>query len=89
VFDSESRFMQAARRAIAGAFGAEPVMIREGGSIPVVGTFRDVLGVDTLLLGWGQNSDNLHSPNEHFTLADFHRGTRASAHLWSELASRT
>lgn len=89
VFDSESRFMQAARRAIASAFDAQPVMIREGGSIPVVGTFRDVLGVDTLLLGWGQNSDNLHSPNERFTLADFHRGTRASAHLWSELANRT
>jgi acetylornithine deacetylase/succinyl-diaminopimelate desuccinylase-like protein len=89
VFDSESRFMQAARRAVASAFEAEPVMIREGGSIPVVGTFRDVLGVDTLLLGWGQNSDNLHSPNERFTLADFHRGTRASAHLWSELAGQT
>jgi acetylornithine deacetylase/succinyl-diaminopimelate desuccinylase-like protein len=88
VFDSESPFMQAARRAVAAAFGAEPVMIREGGSIPVVGTFRDVLGVDTLLLGWGQNSDNLHSPNERFTLADFHRGIRASAHLWSELANR-
>jgi acetylornithine deacetylase/succinyl-diaminopimelate desuccinylase-like protein len=88
VFDSESPFMQAARRAVGSAFGAEPVMIREGGSIPVVGTFRDVLGVDTLLLGWGQNSDNLHSPNERFTLADFHRGTRASAHLWSELADR-
>jgi acetylornithine deacetylase/succinyl-diaminopimelate desuccinylase-like protein len=89
VFDSESRFMHAARRAVASAFGAEPVMIREGGSIPVVATFRDMLGVDTLLLGWGQNSDNLHSPNERFTLADFHRGTRASAHLWSELANRT
>lgn len=89
VFDSESRFMQAARRAVARAFGAEPVMIREGGSIPVVGTFREVLGVDTLLLGWGQNSDNLHSPNERFTLADFHRGTRASAHLWSELSEST
>jgi acetylornithine deacetylase/succinyl-diaminopimelate desuccinylase-like protein len=89
VFDSESRYMHAARRAIASAFGAEPVMIREGGSIPVVATFRDVLGVDTLLLGWGQNSDNLHSPNERFTLADFHRGTRASAYLWSELANRT
>jgi acetylornithine deacetylase/succinyl-diaminopimelate desuccinylase-like protein len=88
VFDSESPYRQAARRAVAEAFGAEPVMIREGGSIPVVGTFRDVLGVDTLLLGWGQNSDNLHSPNERFTLADFHRGIRASAHLWSELAKR-
>jgi acetylornithine deacetylase/succinyl-diaminopimelate desuccinylase-like protein len=88
VFDSESPYMQAARRAVGAAFGAEPVMIREGGSIPVVGTFRDVLGVDTLLLGWGQNSDNLHSPNERFTLADFHRGIRASAHLWSELAAK-
>jgi acetylornithine deacetylase/succinyl-diaminopimelate desuccinylase-like protein len=86
VFDTQSRNMQAAQRAIAAAFGSEPVMIREGGSIPVVATFRDVLGVDTLLVGWGQNSDNLHSPNERFTLADFHRGTRASAHLWSELA---
>jgi acetylornithine deacetylase/succinyl-diaminopimelate desuccinylase-like protein len=88
VMDAQSPYMQAARRAIADAFGAQPVMIREGGSIPVVKTFRDVLGVDTLLLGWGLNSDNLHSPNERFTLADFHRGTRASAHLWSELAEQ-
>ncbi len=86
VMDSDSPYMKAARAAIATAFGAQPVMIREGGSIPVVTTFRDVLGVDTLLLGWGLNSDNLHSPNERFTLADFHRGTRASAHLWNELA---
>ncbi len=86
--DSESRYMKAAREAIASAFGAQPVMIREGGSIPVVTTFRDVLGVDTLLLGWGLNSDNLHSPNERFTLADFHRGIKASAHLWNELAQQ-
>jgi len=88
VMDTKSPYMQAARQAVADAFGAQPVMIREGGSIPVVTTFRDVLGVDTLLLGWGLNSDNLHSPNERFTLADFHRGTRASAHLWNELAQQ-
>jgi len=52
----------------------------------VVGTFRDVLGVDTLLLGWGQNSDNLHAPNEHFSLDDFQKGIAASAHLWQALA---
>jgi acetylornithine deacetylase/succinyl-diaminopimelate desuccinylase-like protein len=86
VFNADSPYMAAARRAIAKAFGREPVMIREGGSIPVVATFRDLLGVDTLLLGWGQNTDNLHSPNEHFRLADFHRGIRASAWLWQELA---
>ena len=50
-------------------------------------TFKDVLGVDTLLLGWGQNTDNLHSPNEHFSVADFHRGTKASASLWAKLAA--
>jgi len=86
VFDCDSSYMQAGKIAIEQAFGTAPVMIREGGSIPVVSTFQNVLGADTLLLGWGQNSDNLHSPNEHFRLADFHRGIRASAHLWNELA---
>ena len=85
-FDADSRYMEAARKAIATAFGVPPVLIREGGSIPVVASFRTILGVDTLLLGWGQNTDNLHSPNEHFHLDDFHRGARASAHLWQELA---
>jgi succinyl-diaminopimelate desuccinylase len=76
----------AAARAIELGFGRPPVFIREGGSIPVVSTFHEKLGVDTLLLGWGQNDDNTHSPNEKFCLADFHRGIKASAHLWEELA---
>jgi acetylornithine deacetylase/succinyl-diaminopimelate desuccinylase-like protein len=84
--DAESPFVTAASRAIAEAFGVPPVMIREGGSIPVVATFREILQLDTLLLGWGQNTDNLHSPNEHFSLADFQCGIRASAHLWQHLA---
>ena len=62
-----------------------PVFIREGGSIPVVATFADALGVDTLLLGWGQDDDNTHSPNEKFSLADFHRAIKASARLWEEI----
>jgi acetylornithine deacetylase/succinyl-diaminopimelate desuccinylase-like protein len=82
----ESPGVQAAVRAIETGFGRKPVFIREGGSIPVVGTFKRELGVDTLLLGWGQNDDNLHSPNEKFSIADFHRGIRASACLWQELA---
>lgn len=85
VCNTSSPYMNAARSAIETAFGVAPVMIREGGSIPVVATFRDVLSVDTLLLGWGQNTDNLHSPNEHFSVQDFHRGTHASACLWNEL----
>ena len=86
--DSTSPIMSSAKRAIESAFGKAPVLIREGGSIPVVASLAQLLGVDTLLLGWGQNSDNLHSPNEHFALDGFHNGTLASAYLWNELAKR-
>jgi len=88
VFDIDSPYMDAAKAAIEEAFGVAPVFIREGGSIPVVANFKEHLGVDTLLLGWGQDTDNLHSPNERFSLKNFQRGTRASAALWEELARR-
>jgi acetylornithine deacetylase/succinyl-diaminopimelate desuccinylase-like protein len=83
--DTRTDGFAAAARAIETAFGTRPVFIREGGSIPVVGLIKQHLKVDTLLLGWGQNDDNLHGPNEKFHLADFHRGIRASAHLMAEL----
>lgn len=83
----ENRFMEPAARAVKTGFGKEPVFIRSGGSIPVVGYFKELLGIDTLLLGWGQDDDNPHSPNEKFSLADFQRGIKASAQLWQELAS--
>ncbi|MFN0055834.1 MAG: dipeptidase [Planctomycetales bacterium] len=85
VFDMDSRNFAAARRAIELVFGRPPVMIREGGSIPVVMHLKTMLGIETLLLGWGQNSDNLHGPNEHFSLRDFSRGIRTSARLWEQL----
>jgi acetylornithine deacetylase/succinyl-diaminopimelate desuccinylase-like protein len=81
--------VRAAVRAVKTGFGTEPVFIREGGSIPIVGLIKQHLGVDTLLLGWGQNDDNLHGPNEKFSIADFHRGIKASAHLFDELANET
>jgi acetylornithine deacetylase/succinyl-diaminopimelate desuccinylase-like protein len=84
--DTNTKGVRAAARAIEAAFGKPPVFMREGGSIPVVGLLKTQLGVDTLLLGWGQNDDNLHGPNEKFALADFHRGIKASAHLLAELA---
>lgn len=84
--DTDSPYMAAARSAIEQAFSAAPVLVGGGGSIPVVGTFKELLGVDTLLLGWGQDTDNLHSPNEHFAVEDFHRGCLASAYLWHEIA---
>lgn len=86
VFDPTSRWMDVACDAVEQAFGQRPVLVREGGSIPVVLSFKQILGLDTLLLGWGRNSDNLHSPDEHFRVEDFHRGTLASACLWPRLA---
>lgn len=82
----DSPYMKAAAKAIEHAFGKPPVFTREGGSIPIVANFAKALGVDTLLLGWGLDDDNTHSPNEKFNLADFHRGIRASAKLWEELS---
>lgn len=87
VFDPNGQWMTAAVNAIEASFGRKPVFTRGGGSIPVVGSFKEILGLETLLLGWGLNTDNLHSPNEHFTLADYQRGIVASAHLWKELAA--
>jgi acetylornithine deacetylase/succinyl-diaminopimelate desuccinylase-like protein len=83
----DSPGVRAAVRAVESGFGKAPVFIREGGSIPVVGLLKTELGVDTLLLGWGQNDDNLHGPNEKFCLADFHRGIKTSAHLLAEMAA--
>jgi acetylornithine deacetylase/succinyl-diaminopimelate desuccinylase-like protein len=85
----DSPYIRAAAKAIEAGFGRAPVYIREGGSIPIVTTFARELGADALLLGWGQNDDNTHSPNEKFCLDDYHRGTLASAQLWEELAKLT
>ncbi len=82
----DSSYMAAAAEAIEQGFGRPPVFIREGGSIPIVTVFREKLGVDTLLLGWGQDDDNTHSPNEKFSLADFHRGIKTSAYLWDAMS---
>ncbi|MAI31208.1 MAG: peptidase M20 [Planctomycetaceae bacterium TMED240] len=82
---TDSRFVHAANAAIESAFGVLPVLIREGGSIPIVTRFQEVLGCDCLLLGWGLSDDNAHSPNEKFRVEDYHRGIRASAMLWDEI----
>ncbi len=86
VFDPTSDWITAASEAVAQAFGQPPVFIREGGSIPVVLSFKQFLGIDTLLLGWGRNTDNLHSPDEHIHVVDFQRGVLGSACLWEKLA---
>jgi acetylornithine deacetylase/succinyl-diaminopimelate desuccinylase-like protein len=78
--------MQAAAIALERIFGRRPVFTREGGSIPVVSTFKSVLGIPTILMGFGLSDDNLHSPNEKFYLPNFYRGIQASIHFMDELA---
>jgi len=83
----ESPFVAAAKLAIEDGFGVAPVLIREGGSIPIVAKFQEALGADCLLLGWGLDDDNAHSPNEKFRIADYHHGIESSARLWQHLAN--
>ena len=81
-----SPLAQAGLRALKAAFGYEPVLLREGGSIPIVTDFKKILGVDALMLGLALPDDNPHSPNEKFSLEAFAKGMRMSALLWQELA---
>lgn len=87
VVDADSPYVDAAEKAITKTFGVSPVLIREGGSIPIVGRFQAVLRCDCLLLGWGLDDDNLHAPDEKFRIADYFRGIEASRGLWQELES--
>lgn len=77
---------QAALRALKSAFGHEPILMREGGSIPIVNDFKKILGAETLLLGLALPDDNAHSPNEKFNLDCFAKGQLMAAHLWQELS---
>jgi acetylornithine deacetylase/succinyl-diaminopimelate desuccinylase-like protein len=76
----------AARRALAAAFGREPVITGEGGSIPVVGDFERVLGAPVLLMGFGLPGENAHAPDEWMSVENFTKGMRGVAVLWEELA---
>lgn len=82
----KSEMMQAGMKSLEKGFGAKPVFIREGGSIPIVGTFQEYLKSPVLLLGYGLSTDNIHSPNEKFHLDNFWRGIRTSAILMTEAA---
>jgi acetylornithine deacetylase/succinyl-diaminopimelate desuccinylase-like protein len=82
----DNPFVQAAGRAIEKGFGQKPVFTREGGSIPVVSTFQEELGLPSVLFGVGLPDENAHAPNEKLDVGNFHSGIIASAILYEEIA---
>lgn len=85
--DPNGRQAGAAQRALKRAFDRDPILMREGGSIPIVSEFKQILKIDTLLLGLGLPEDNVHSPNEKVSLAALRKGMDMSAWLWQELGA--
>jgi acetylornithine deacetylase/succinyl-diaminopimelate desuccinylase-like protein len=84
--DTTAPVFVAARRALKKAFDAEAVEIREGGSIPIVATFVEVLDAPCVLMGFGLPDQNIHGPNENLHLENYHKGTRAIAAFFGEIA---
>ena len=85
--DPDSKFGKAARRALETTFQKPAALIREGGSIPIVQSFRQVLGAETLLLGLALPDCQAHAPNENFPLENFEAGIRLNQHLLEALAT--
>jgi acetylornithine deacetylase/succinyl-diaminopimelate desuccinylase-like protein len=79
--------VRAAMRALEIGFGASPVFIRQGGSIPVVASFEQILGLPTVLMGVGLPDEHYHAPNERFDLENYYRGARSAAALWQEMST--
>ena len=77
----------AAKNAMETTFGRTPIPVRSGGSIPIVPMFEEVLGLKTILLGFGLDSDVIHSPNEHFGLFNFYKGIETIPHFYKNYAN--
>lgn len=81
----DSPGVKAAVSALEKGFGKKPLYQREGGSIPIVVQFKKLLGLDTVLLGFGLPDENAHSPDEHLNIDNFYGGIRTSVHFFHEL----
>ncbi len=87
--DLQGPIIEAGKRALAAAFGREPVITGEGGSIPVVGDFERILGAPVLLMGFGLPGENAHAPDEWISAENYRLGMRAAATLLDEYAAAT
>jgi len=91
LLDTKSKGYIAASKAMQESFGKTPIPTRGGGSIPIVALFKNELGLDSILFGFGLNSDNIHSPNEHYGIFNYLKGIETIAlfhHNFAELAQK-
>jgi acetylornithine deacetylase/succinyl-diaminopimelate desuccinylase-like protein len=86
--DVSGPIFDAAKRALKAAFDKEPVIVGEGGSIPIVNDFQRILGAPVLLVGFGLPGENAHAPDEWIGVENFRLGTKAMAALWDEYAKK-
>jgi acetylornithine deacetylase/succinyl-diaminopimelate desuccinylase-like protein len=77
---------KAASKAIEATFGKKPVPVRSGGSIPIIPQFEEILGVKTILLGFGLESDDAHSPNENYPVFNFYKGIETIPYFYQYFA---
>ena len=88
ITDYNTDAVQAAAAAYKAVFDKEPVYVREGGSIPVVGEFQELLGMETVLMGFSSPDARIHAPNERFYVPNFYRGIETVIRFLAEYANR-
>jgi acetylornithine deacetylase/succinyl-diaminopimelate desuccinylase-like protein len=86
---TDSPFVACASRALKRVFGRDAALIGTGGSIPAVGSIQRILGVDSLLVGFGLDDDRVHSPNEKFEVTCLMNGARSHAAMLAEFGAMT
>lgn len=88
VTPTDSHAYKAAARAIKETFGKEPIPTRGGGSIPIVALFENVLGLKSILMGFGLDSDDIHSPDEHYSVENFYKGIQTIPYFYKYFSEK-